>query len=99
MSFGISLKNTKDTALLERPELIKYVIKKGREDIGTILYNKDISCVEVFSMDEKYRGKNIEHEIIDELISRQTLISWQLDRQDKYLYELLLLYGFSHIKL
>ena len=98
MSFGISLKNTKDTALLERPELIKYVIKKGREDIGTILYNKDISCVEVFSMDEKYRGKNIEHEIIDELISRQTLISWQLDRQDKYLYELLLLYGFRPYK-
>jgi len=98
MSFGISLKKTKDTVFPERPELIKYVIKKGRENIATLLYNKDISCVEAFSMDEKYRCKNIEYEIIDELISKETLISWELNGNDKYLYELLLSYGFRPTK-
>jgi len=101
MSSGIKLKKIKDRGPSERPELTHYIIQKGKEKIGFLAYNKDISCVEAFFLNEKYKGKDTGHEIqeiIDELIAKETLISWEINSQDKYLYDLFLSYGFRPSK-
>ena len=74
--------------------IVTYLVKKGTETVGWILYNKDTSAIEDIIVKESREQTEVCTQAIDALISLESLVSAEIAEEDKEKQEWLAQYGF-----
>ncbi|HPP06605.1 MAG TPA: DUF362 domain-containing protein [Syntrophorhabdaceae bacterium] len=77
---------------------IKYTAKKGRQEIGWLIYNRATSTIENVYIHNGFEDKGFEHLIMDRLIEKETLVSAEVAQDDKKTYKWMLEYGFRPVR-
>ena len=78
----------------EDPDIITYGARKDSEEFGWIIYHPHRSTIEEILVKENWAGKGIEAAMVDALISRESLVSSEILKEDIEKYTWMVAYGF-----
>ncbi|MBW1941881.1 MAG: DUF362 domain-containing protein [Deltaproteobacteria bacterium] len=78
----------------EDPDIITYGAKKDSEEFGWIIYHPHRSTIEEILVEENWAGKGMEAAMVDALISRESLVSSEILKEDTEKYTWMVAYGF-----
>lgn len=81
------------------PNIRIYSAEKDNETVGWIIFNPDHSSIEEILLREEWQEKEIESQIIDALINKESLISAEILEEDEGKYTLMVDYGFRPTRL
>jgi len=76
------------------PGIITYRAERDSETIGWIIYNPHTSTIEEILVKKDWKGKGMEALMLDALISRESLVSSRILKQDTEKYRYMVDYGF-----
>ncbi len=76
------------------PALIAYGAEKDSDRVGWIIYQPQRSTIEEILVTEQWAGKGMEAAMVDALISRESLVSSEIFREDAEKYRWMVEYGF-----
>jgi uncharacterized protein (DUF362 family) len=79
--------------------ILIYVAEKDNEPVGWIIFDPDHSNIEEVLLKKEWHGKDIEFPIFDALISKESLISAKILKEDEGKYALMVDYGFRPTRL
>ena len=78
----------------EDPDIITYGAKKDSEEFGWIIYHPHRSTIEEILVKENWAEKGMEAAMVDALISRESLVSSEILKEDTEKYTWMVAYGF-----
>lgn len=76
------------------PPLLYYRVVIDSMDAGWVIINENTSTIKELSLTKEFLGKKVESIVLDKIIERHQLISFELPKVDSERYEVLKEYGF-----
>jgi len=76
------------------PEITIRLVKKSSDVIGWVIYNSKRSTIEEILLKEEWRDRDIEPEVVDALIKRESLLAAEIVNGDEAKYKWMVDYGF-----